>query len=295
MSGRGLLIVGLTVAAPSVGAAQQPAASVTIRVLPANPLKGSAAWLLVAPDPVAPGDSLVSLEGEAAGEPLHFARARDGMATLLGAPLEGPDSLQVTLRLGYVGRTDTTRISVALSAPVLASERLRVAPSMANFDSATEARIDRELAQSRALSARSHGTRRLWRPPFRTPRGGRVTSVYGTPREYNSTITSRHMGTDFAGAIGAPVAAAARGVVALVADFYLAGHAVYVDHGGGLVTGYFHLSRVDVAEGDTVSAGQRVGGVGRSGRVTGPHLHWIARYGAVTVDPMSLVRLPPLP
>jgi murein DD-endopeptidase MepM/ murein hydrolase activator NlpD len=88
------------------------------------------------------------------------------------------------------------------------------------------------------------------------------------------------------------VHAAARGVVALVANFYLAGRAVYLDHGGGLVTGYFHLSRITVREGDTVKTGQVIGAVGRTGRVTGPHLHWIARYGRVTVDPMSLVGLP---
>jgi murein DD-endopeptidase MepM/ murein hydrolase activator NlpD len=88
------------------------------------------------------------------------------------------------------------------------------------------------------------------------------------------------------------VNAPARAVVALVADFYLAGHALYLDHGGGLVTGYFHLSRTLVAPGDTVLPGQPVGEVGRTGRVTGPHLHWIARYGAINVDPMSLVELP---
>ena len=96
------------------------------------------------------------------------------------------------------------------------------------------------------------------------------------------------MGTDFAGAVGTPVVAPARGVVALVADFYLAGRAVYLDHGAGLVTGYFHLSQADVQQGDTVKAGQRIGAVGRSGRVTGPHLHWIMRYGTISVDPMSM-------
>jgi murein DD-endopeptidase MepM/ murein hydrolase activator NlpD len=105
-------------------------------------------------------------------------------------------------------------------------------------------------------------------------------------------VTSRHLGTDFAGATGTPVKAAGRAVVALVAHFYLAGRAVYLDHGGGLVTGYFHLSRVSVAAGDTVAAGAVIGAVGRSGRATGPHLHWIARYGAITVDPMSLFALP---
>jgi murein DD-endopeptidase MepM/ murein hydrolase activator NlpD len=104
-------------------------------------------------------------------------------------------------------------------------------------------------------------------------------------------VKSRHTGTDFAGAVGASVAAAGRGIVALVADFYLAGRAVYIDHGGGLVTAYFHLSRVEVAQGDTVSGGQRIGAVGQSGRVTGPHLHWVARYGVISVDPMSLLKL----
>jgi murein DD-endopeptidase MepM/ murein hydrolase activator NlpD len=141
------------------------------------------------------------------------------------------------------------------------------------------------------VSRRAHDTPRLWEPRFELPRASRITSVYGTAREYNGELSSRHMGTDFAGRVGEPVHAAARGLVALVADFYLAGRAVYLDHGEGLVTGYFHLSRIDVSEGDTVVMGSRIGAVGRTGRVTGPHLHWIARYGAIGVDPMSLVRM----
>jgi murein DD-endopeptidase MepM/ murein hydrolase activator NlpD len=66
---------------------------------------------------------------------------------------------------------------------------------------------------------------------------------------------------------------------------------VYLDHGEGIVTGYFHLSKALVATGDTVTRGQIIGRVGQSGRVTGPHLHWIARYGRLTVDPMSLLKL----
>lgn len=272
-------------------AAQAPASAITLRPAPALPLKGTVAWLAVEPSSAAPGDTLLGVEGEAAGEPLHFTPAAPGYAALLGVPLEADDSLDVTLRLDWPGRTDTTRVRLALARPELRAEKLRVAPGMASPDSAARARIERELARSRDVSRRSHDTPRLWSNPFRLPRPSRITSVYGTAREYNGQITSRHLGTDFAGTIGAPVRAAGRGVVALVAHFYLAGRAVYLDHGGGLVTGYFHLSRIDVAEGDTVAAGQPIGAVGRSGRVTGPHLHWIARYGTITVDPMSLVRL----
>ena len=93
------------------------------------------------------------------------------------------------------------------------------------------------------------------------------------------------------GARGASVRAANRGVVALVADLYLSGTTVLIDHGAGLVTGYLHLSRTLVAVGDTVTRGQEIGEVGASGRVTGPHLHWLAAYGGITFDPLGLVGL----
>ncbi len=243
--------------------------------------------------PVGDSDSSRTLDGTAAGEPLHFERLPSGrFRTLVGVPLEGGDSLPVTLRLAHDSTVDTMVVTLPVSHPVYASERLTVAPRYAEPDSASRMRIDAELAQSRAISRQAHDTPRLWEGPFRRPRPSRITSVYGTGREFNGRVTSRHLGTDFAGAVGAPVQAAGRAVVALVADFYLAGHAVYLDHGGGLVTGYFHLSRVSVAAGDTVAAGAAIGAVGRSGRATGPHLHWIARYGGITVDPMSLFALP---
>jgi murein DD-endopeptidase MepM/ murein hydrolase activator NlpD len=105
-------------------------------------------------------------------------------------------------------------------------------------------------------------------------------------------VTSRHLGVDYAGAVGEPIRAANRGIVALVANFFLAGNVVYIDHGGGLVTAYFHMSQPLVAKGDTVERGQKIGLVGKTGRVTGPHLHWSARYGAITVNPGDLLSLP---
>src|SRR5207245_468147 len=95
------------------------------------------------------------------------------------------------------------------------------------------------------------------------------------------------------GTVGAPVHATNRGVVALVADLYYSGTTVLIDHGAGLVTGYFHLSRVFVVPGDTVERGQVIGHVGATGRVTRPHLHWWGTYGEITVDPLDLLRLVP--
>jgi murein DD-endopeptidase MepM/ murein hydrolase activator NlpD len=273
-------------------AAQFAAPSALVRSSPSTPSRGSAAWLEVQDDPSRNDQSpLTDVAGEVAGEPLHFEQRDRGYAALFGVPLEGDDTLAVTLRLSRSERMDTSEVRLVVRQPDYPRERITVPPRMVEYDSATTARIESEGLRAREVSRRSHDTPRLWSLPLRLPRPGRITSPYGGAREYNGKVTSRHTGTDFAGAVGAPVTAPTRGVVGLVADFYLAGKAVYLDHGAGLVTGYFHLSRADVAMGDTVSAGQRIGAVGRSGRVTGPHLHWIMRYGAISLDPMSLVEL----
>ena len=269
--------------------AQASPAAVTIHTIPAVPLRGSLTRLVVHPADTT--RTLLGVEGEAEGEPLHFERRGGSYHAIAAVPLEGSDSLEVTLRVTATATTDTLRVLFPVATPNYPNERLTVAPKYAKLDSATQARVDSEVSQARALGGVAHATTRLWRGRFVTPRPGRVTSVFGAGREFNGAVTSRHYGTDFAGGIGAPVRAAGRGVVALVADFYLAGHAVYLNHGAGVVTGYFHLSRVDVAVGDTVAQGQVIGGAGKSGRATGPHLHWIARYGAITVDPMSLLQL----
>jgi murein DD-endopeptidase MepM/ murein hydrolase activator NlpD len=206
-------------------------------------------------------------------------------------PIEAPESLPLTLILERSGQKDTQVVFFRVSRSSYPSETLTVPPAYARPDSAASARIQSEIERSRKISHASQQRPRQWRGPFVLPRPSRITSRFGTARVYNGEVQSRHLGTDFAGAIGAPVRAAGRGVVALVADFYLAGRAVYIDHGAGLVTAYFHLSRADVRQGQLVAAGQQIGAVGRSGRVTGPHLHWVARYGEISVDPMSLLRL----
>jgi murein DD-endopeptidase MepM/ murein hydrolase activator NlpD len=267
-----------------------------VRTSPQTPTRGSAAWLEVQDDPSRNDQSpLTAVGGEAAGEPLHFQRRDRGFVALFGVPLEGDDTVAVALRLSRGDRVDTSVVRLIVRQPDYPRERITVPPRMVEYDSATGARIESEGLRAREVSRSSHDAPRLWSLPLTLPRLGRITSPYGGAREYNGKVTSRHTGTDFAGAVGAPVVAPTRGVVALVADFYLAGKAVYLDHGAGLVTGYFHLSRADVVAGDTVSAGQRIGAVGRSGRVTGPHLHWIMRYGTISLDPMSLVHLPAAP
>lgn len=237
-------------------------------------------------------DPGIAPQGRVGSEPLHFSPDSAGGWYSL-APVSIDASKQIDVILTCAGEpADSAMHVISLAEATYPLERLRVAPRFsAKPDSALLARQRREAARAAAVSARSHETPRLWSEPFKRPRDTRVTSIYGSGREFNGTVTSRHMGTDFAGAVGAPVRVANRGVVRLVDRFFLGGNVVYVDHGEGLVTVYLHLSKQLVAEGDTVERGQVIGRVGATGRVTGPHLHWIARYGAVSVDPLSLLRV----
>ena len=230
--------------------------------------------------------------GRVAGEQLHFASDSTGSTALAPLAIDGPDTLRVVLRCASGGETDSLVVSVPTMSGNYPMERLTVAPAFGTPpDPPTAARIQREAQRAIDMATQAHTTPQLWESPFIRPRDSRVTSGFGGGREYNGSITSRHMGTDFAGETGSQVVAVNRGVVRIVDAFYYGGNVVYVDHGAGLSSAYLHLSAQLVKAGDTVQRGQVIGRVGATGRVTGPHLHLIVRYGSVTVDPLSLFAL----
>ena len=231
------------------------------------------------------------VSGSVAGEPLHFSKTAAWWEALAAAPLDMGLQLELVVEIARNTGVDSARATVPIAEGIYALEKLTVAPRFGTPpDSAVQARIDREQARALAISRASHATPRLWHEVVK-PRNSRITSAFGSGREFNGQIQSRHTGTDLAGAVGSPVRATARGIVALVDTFYLAGRVIYIDHGEGLVSAYFHLSQQDVAAGDTVAAGQRIGLVGATGRVTGPHLHWVVRYGAISIDPVSFLAI----
>jgi murein DD-endopeptidase MepM/ murein hydrolase activator NlpD len=168
--------------------------------------------------------------------------------------------------------------------------RLRIDPK---FSKAPPARVDEERAVIDAALARRTAERR-WSESFELPADGRITSPFGVRRTFNDEVKSRHRGVDIDGTTGAVVRAANDGVVVLVtSDFYFVGNAVFLDHGDGLMTVYFHLSRVDVEEGERVERGASLGGIGSSGRSTGPHLHFGVRIDGIYIDPQALFAYQP--
>lgn len=117
------------------------------------------------------------------------------------------------------------------------------------------------------------------------PAQGRLSSRYGLRRVMNGLPRAPHTGLDLAVPTGTPIMSAAAGTVINTGDYFFAGNTVFVDHGQGFITMYCHLSDIIVKEGDVVTRGQPLGRSGATGRVTGPHLHWVAILNGAIVDP----------
>ena len=233
-----------------------------------------------------------AVHGELAGQPLHF-ELHEGWFRAIGAvPLSASGRVRVRLVLARAGGARDTLIrSLPVAARRAPSERLETDPSFVQPPASVAPRLRAERALVRGLKRRTQDRPRLWVGPFVAPRPGPVTDEFGVGRVFNGRLRSRHLGADFAGALGDSVLATNRGVVVYTGDLYFNGTTVFIDHGGGLLSAYLHLSRILVAPGDTVSTGQLIGLVGATGRVTGPHLHWFASYGDITVDPVDLLRI----
>ncbi|MEO9968758.1 MAG: M23 family metallopeptidase [Hyphomonadaceae bacterium] len=141
---------------------------------------------------------------------------------------------------------------------------------------------------------------------FLRPAEGPVSSPFGYVRQYVTegcpTKERPHFGYDIAAPTGAPIIAPAAGIVTLAeTDLYYEGGTVFLDHGQGLVSLFLHMSELDVAVGDTLEAGELIGKIGATGRVTGAHLHWAVKWrnmsrsdrdGDFYIDPALLLELP---
>jgi len=172
-----------------------------------------------------------------------------------------------------------------------AKETIHVDPSKVNPKSAeVKRRIAKEYSEAMKIYNRVTPKSYL-REPFILPMQSKITSEFGKARVYNGSLKGYHSGTDFRAKIGTPVIAANDGRVALVKNRFYSGGTVILDHGEGIYTCYFHMSRFDVKEGEMVKRGEQLGLSGQSGRVTGPHLHFSARISGVQVDPLQLISL----
>ena len=133
--------------------------------------------------------------------------------------------------------------------------------------------------------ARAVDTDHMWfADKFIWPADGPISSIYGSQRILNGQPREPHYGVDVAAPEGSPIVAPVGGIVSLAEELYLSGNTMLLDHGHGVSTSYLHMSRMDVKVGDRVDQGQRIGLVGKTGRVTGPHLCWRLNWFQTRLD-----------
>lgn len=166
-------------------------------------------------------------------------------------------------------------------------------PKQVDPEPAMEARIAAEAAQNRRARSRDSDYATVF-APFAWPAKGAITGVFGSQRILNGEPKQPHYGVDVAGPVGAPVVAPADGVVSLAnPDMFFSGGTLYLDHGYGVSSAFLHLSKILVKEGQPVKRGEKIALIGKTGRVTGPHLDWRVNWFESRVDAQQLV--PALP
>jgi murein DD-endopeptidase MepM/ murein hydrolase activator NlpD len=218
--------------------------------------------------------------------PLMVFGDTSNWVALVGIPLSakpGPAAIQVR-RAGQ-----EHSVAYTIETKQYAEQHLKVPQRTVDLSKEDLARYERERAHQNQVV----GTFTSDLPPrlsMLQPTPGARSSSFGLRRVFNGQARNPHSGMDIAADTGTPVIAPAAGRVLDTGDYFFNGHTIWIDHGAGLLTMMCHLSAIDVKAGDQVQAGQRIGAVGATGRVTGPHLHWSVSLNRTMVDPELFLR-----
>lgn len=285
-----LCVIGLGVGALAL-AAETPGFR-TVSTTPAALDNGSPFLLTVAPTA-----KVTQMKGTWMGKDLLFfqEKTQQGKETwyaLAGVDVEvTPADYPLTIDATAAdGKPLQATIQISVGAAKYRTGTLTVAPNFVE----PEAETQKEIAADKEIKDRifAHSVDAAeWSGDFARPVNEPSTDSFGTRRTFNGKLASIHRGMDFRAPSGTPVAAANSGTVVLAQKLFYEGNCVVIDHGLGFTTIYMHLSRIDVAAGQKVRKGEHLGLSGATGRVTGPHLHFAARWQNSYLDPAGLFHL----
>lgn len=286
-----VLLTLLGVALATLALAEGPVPPrLSIETVTRSPRQGSVLPLAIRSD--RPLASLTLLQGDGA-IPVELAEGGTLGRALVGIDMDTTLG-DLALRLEAVA-ADGAAAPVAYSLDVVSGafrvQRLQVRRGYVELPAEVLERVRADQAAVRQVWENGDAERR-WRGPFRRPVEAEPSDNFGVRRIFNGQPRTPHNGVDFGAPTGTPVVAPAEARVAMADDLYFSGGTIILDHGAGLYTTYFHLSRLDVAVGEVVHSGELIGAVGSTGRSTGPHLHWGARLHAARVNPLDLLTLP---
>lgn len=235
--------------------------------------------------------------GRFLGREIHFfARPRPEAPGqylgLVGIDMQdAPGTHELAVEVALPNRSRRLSYNILVVEERFPIQRLTLPKDKVDLDKDTLVRVRAEQRRVREVLGTAH-PERLWRSRFIKPVDGEASGAFGRKRLINGQPRSPHSGEDISAPAGTEVLAMNEGIVLATVDHFFSGKGVFIDHGLGLLSMYFHLSEILVDEGQTVRRGQPIGRVGATGRATGPHLHWGVRLNGARVDPYALVALP---
>jgi murein DD-endopeptidase MepM/ murein hydrolase activator NlpD len=246
------------------------------------------------PKKVGPGDLFVvtvsnatgTIDGTFDGKELFFYPAKKGFKAIVAVDLlKEPGKYALDINAG----DDSVERIITVTKKKYPVQRLTLPKDMVELTPENEARAERESKVMAAIWPNQTG--RIWSGDFINPRPGEISTKFGLKRIINDIPKSPHTGVDIAANEGDPVKAPNSGKVVLVDNHFFSGNSIVLDHGQGIYTMFFHLSKQLVVPGQQVKKGDVIGLVGSTGRSTGAHLHWGARVMGARVDPTELFKL----
>lgn len=263
-------------------------------LLPFAAQAGTAA-ITVQPKKIGPGDIAVitvkdfsgAVEGTFNGKRIYFNPLHNAYKAVVGVDLNmepGSYPLEITIR------GEKIRKNILISKKKYPVQRLTLPEDMVVLSPENEARVARDQKKTAAIWPVD--SLRIWRGSFIDPLPGKkVGTPFGVRRIINKIPKNSHSGVDITADEGEPVLAPNDGVAVLVDDQFYSGNSIILDHGQGIYTMFFHLSKANVRVGQAVMKGDVVALVGSTGRATGAHLHWGVRMQGAKVDPLELIKL----
>jgi murein DD-endopeptidase MepM/ murein hydrolase activator NlpD len=272
---------GQALVIPGEGPGPLPAPFLSVEVQPLPITQGSTAVIAVhTTEPV-------TLEGRLFEQDVHFAEENGTYYGMAGVHVfTEPGLYKLTLvATGGGGESTTLATEVVVTEGAFGYERIDLPADRAALLAPDVIAKERERLDSVRFI---FSPQRHWVAPLQRPSVGTISAYFGTHRAYNDgPYTSYHTGVDFKAPSGTPVYAPSAGIIVLAEPLTVRGNTILIDHGWGMLTGYWHLSSIDVQVGQFVEQGDMIGRVGNTGLSTGAHLHWEVWIGGTSVNGMQ--------
>ena len=270
-------------------------------LVPFSVFASTPASLVVASSSVRQGDpimvSVVGSQGTSTikkmtfdGEPLFINIYKSKLTAFIGVDLHKKPGTY-TIRATFTDGGIITK-KIIVNERQVQSAPLGIPAQLGGNTPAAQTNLVTSLtSENKILASMMSTSTSLWTAPFVFPVANPIiTDTYGGLREVGQYLIP-HKGIDFKAAVGTPVMTINSGRVIFAGVLGIYGNTVAVDHGGGIISFYMHLSKISVKKGQRVLVGQKIGLSGETGYAEGPHLHLTLRINGISIDPTQFFKL----